>query len=177
MGKHSNIGFVTGLTFLGAAAFSAATVPAVAGQRIHAPLGYQLMCLQTPAECEGGGASVEKGSDSQMALLKQINIEVNSSIRPTNDAPGTDVWSVDVTAGDCEDYALTKRHALIKAGFDPSALRLAYTTASGIGHAILVVKTSHGDFVLDNLSNKVRTVEQSGYHIISEASANPEQWT
>jgi predicted transglutaminase-like cysteine proteinase len=73
---------------------------------------------------------------------------------------------------------LAKRRALIKAGFSPSALRIAYvTTSSGEGHAILVVKTSRGDMVLDNLNGTVRPLSQSGYHIISMSGANPRDWS
>lgn len=141
------------------------------------PLGYQLMCLQTPAECKGGGASVAAGSDQLMGTLKRINSQVNRSIRPRNDG-GVDVWSVDVSSGDCEDYALTKRRALIKAGVPASSLRLAYVkTRAGEGHAILVVKTTRGDFVLDNLNASVRPLSQSGYRIISTSGADPMAWS
>ncbi len=59
-----------------------------------------------------------------------------------------------------EDYVLAKRRALIQAGISPSALRIAYVkTRGGEGHAILVVKTDRGEFVLDNLNGKVRLAE------------------
>ena len=54
-------------------------------------------------------------------------------------------------AGDCEDYALAKRSALLAAGVDHSSLRLATCTVeTGEGHAVLVVTTDQGQFVLDN---------------------------
>ena len=116
--------------------------PQLASAKNSAPLGYQLMCLQTPAECKGGGKSVVEGSAKTMATLRKVNASVNRSITPRADG-AVDRWSASGASGDCEDYVLAKRRALIKAGFSPSALRIAYVKTSwGEGHAILVVKTS-----------------------------------
>ena len=156
---------------------SLASVSAPALARSHAPIGYQLMCLKTPAECKGGGAASVRATTEIMNKLITVNAHVNRAIRPTNDT-GADVWSVNVSTGDCEDYALTKRRALINAGVPASSLRIAYVkTRSGEGHAILVVKTSNGDYVLDNLNASVRPLTQTGYRIISEMGANPMSWS
>ena len=143
----------------------------------RAPLGYQLMCLKTPAECKGGGSSTVKASADVMATLKWVNSRVNNAITPRNDS-GADVWNASASSGDCEDYVLAKRRALIKAGLPASSLRIAYVkTRGGVGHAILVVKTSRGDFVLDNLNRSVRPLSQSGYRIVSMSGANPKSWS
>jgi predicted transglutaminase-like cysteine proteinase len=145
--------------------------------RSKAPLGYQLMCLKTPAECKGGGAGTVKATGDTLALLKRVNAKVNALITPRNDGHA-DVWSASATSGDCEDYVLAKRRALIKAGLPASSLRIAYVkTRGGVGHAILVVKTSKGDYVLDNLNRSVRPLSQSGYRIISISGADPMQWS
>lgn len=152
-----------------------AASPVAAGSK--APLGYQLMCLKTPAECQGGGASSVKATTGMMATLKRVNARVNSAIAPRNDG-AADVWNASATSGDCEDYVLAKRRALIKAGLPASALRIAHVkTRRGEGHAILVVKTSNGDFVLDNLNTSVRPLSQSGYRIVSMSGANPREWS
>ena len=53
--------------------------------------------------------------------------------------------------GDCEDYALSKRKALGEAGLSRRALRLGVVRlVSGKAHAVLVVVTDRGDYVLDN---------------------------
>jgi predicted transglutaminase-like cysteine proteinase len=165
-----------GLIVVMAAMLAAMTaMPATAASK--APLGYQLMCLKTPAECKGGGSSVAKVSGETIALLKRVNSQVNASIKPRNDS-GADVWSASASAGDCEDYVLAKRRALIRAGMSASALRIAYVkTRGGVGHAILVVKTTKGDFVLDNLNRSVRPLSQSGYRIISMSGADPMSWS
>lgn len=157
-----------------AVALFAGPVPAA---NAAAPLGYQIYCLKNPGECKGGGASQVKLTDDTMALIKNVNAKVNRSIRPRHDK-GADVWTANATSGDCEDYVLAKRRALIKAGLPPSALRIAYVkTKRGEGHAILVVKTSGKDWVLDNLNGRVRPLSQSGYRMVSMSGANPRNWS
>lgn len=143
----------------------------------NAPLGYQLMCLKTPQECKGGGKAVIDGTQQVMATLHKVNARVNRAITPRADG-AVDSWSASASSGDCEDYVLAKRRALIQAGISPSALRIAYVkTRGGEGHAILVVKTSRGEFVLDNLNGKVRPLSQSGYRMISMSGADPRKWS
>ena len=142
-----------------------------------APLGYQLLCLEAPAECHGGGGSVAKATGDTLDLLKRVNRSVNAAIAPRSDG-AADHWQVGATSGDCEDYVLAKRRALIKAGLPSSALRIAHVqTSSGEDHAVLVVKTTDGDFVLDNLNGKVRSLAQIGYRIVSMSGANPREWS
>lgn len=164
------LAIVVGIATVGMAA------PVVAGSA-HAPLGYQLMCLESPQECKGGGKAQVKVTSGVMATLKRVNSHVNRTIRPRNDS-GADVWSANVSTGDCEDYVLAKRRALIKAGIPPSSLRVAYVkTRGGVGHAILVVKTNGKDLVLDNLSASIKPLSQTGYRIISMSGANPKSWS
>lgn len=160
------VGLATG------AASSAATAA-----NVHAPLGYQMMCLKTPAECKGGGKARITVTSDVMSTLKRVNGHVNRTIAPRND-DGADVWSASATAGDCEDYVLAKRKALIKAGISASSLRIAYVkTRRGEGHAVLVVKTNGKDLVLDNLTASIKPLSQSGYRIVSMSGANPRSWS
>lgn len=159
-----------------AVAASAVSAPAVAGGT-HAPLGYQLMCLKMPQECKGGGKAKITVTADVMATLKRVNSHVNRTIKPRYDT-GADVWSASASSGDCEDYVLAKRRALIKAGIPASSLRIAYTkTRSGEGHAILIVKTNGKDLVLDNLTATIKPLSQTGYRIISMSGANPRNWS
>jgi len=162
-----------------ALAFNATVVPAAQAGG-HAPLGYQLMCLKNPnaSECKGGGASKVKVTGDVMATLKRVNAHVNRTIKPKYDAGGADVWNASATSGDCEDYVLAKRRALIKAGIPAGSLRIAYVkTRSGEGHAILVIKTGGKDLVLDNLTAAIKPLSQTGYRIISMSGANPRKWS
>lgn len=156
-----------------------ATLSAIgpAEARSKAPIGYQLLCLEKPSECRGGGASVVKANAETVGLLKRINRNINAAIVPRSDG-SSDRWAANATTGDCEDYVLAKRRALINAGLPPSALRIAHVkTPSGEGHAVLVVRTTAGNFVLDNLDGRVRDLAQIGYQIISMSGANPREWS
>jgi Predicted periplasmic protein len=140
------------------------------------PLSMQYFCAKNRSECRGGGSSQVTMTPNLMALLKQVNVQVNRSIRPKREA--SDVWTINPTAGDCEDYVLTKRSALIRQGVSASALRIAFThTRRGQPHAVLVVRTSEGDYVLDNLNNSVKTLRASGYSIRSMSTSDPTRWT
>ena len=144
----------------------------------QSPLGFKIFCLKYPNECKGGGKSSVSMTDATMQTLKRVNLSVNNAIRPKNDRGGKDVWTLDASSGDCEDYVVTKRSRLIKMGLPPGALRIAYAkTRSGEGHAILIVKTSQGDFVLDNRTNAIKLKAQAGLRIISMSGANPKSWT
>lgn len=155
----------------------ASLLPSTAGAASKAPLGYQLMCLRSPQECKGGGASSVEASAGVLRTLRQVNAQVNRAIRPANDGRA-DVWNASGRSGDCEDYVLAKRRALLQAGLPPSALRIAYVkTRGGEGHAILVVKTSSGDLVLDNLDGSVRPLSRSGYRLLSISGADPLNWS
>lgn len=142
---------------------------------VPVPLGFRMMCLSTPEECLGGGDSEVQATDEVMATLKRVNAEVNRSIRPQAGGPVT--WRVGVSAGDCDEYAATKRNRLIRAGIPPSAIRFAFVKVRSEGHAIVVVRTSRGDFVLDNLHHAVRPLAQTGYRILSISGANPREWS
>lgn len=160
-----------------AALLAAPATTAEASRKKHPPLGYQLMCLKYPNECKGGGkASIEVTSDI-LAMLKRVNGQVNRAIKPRNDGRA-DVWSVGVSTGDCEDYVLAKRRALIKAGLPASSLRIAHVkTRAGEGHAVLVVKTNGKDLVLDNLTNTIKPLSQTGYRLVLMSGADPTSWS
>jgi predicted transglutaminase-like cysteine proteinase len=141
-----------------------------------APLPMRFFCASNPAECTAHRDARAQWSDELHTLLTQVNNQVNRSIRPqANPRRG---WTVGPSSGDCNDYVLTKRSRLIAMGVPPGALRMAVTaTPRGEKHLILVVKTTSGDVVLDNLSRKVRTLGETGYPIYSISTANPRRWT
>lgn len=178
---------LTGLTMAvtmfsagGAAAYSnvgkVSTFDLVTQTAAITPLSLQFFCAQNKSECAGGGRGQVTMSPNLMAVLKQINGHVNRTIRPERDT--ADIWELNPTSGDCEDYVLSKRSALIRQGVSAGALRIAYThTRRGEPHAVLVVRTSEGDYVLDNLTNSIKSLRASGYNIRSMSSPNPTRWT
>ena len=139
------------------------------------PLGFQLYCLEHPQNCRASGKSSVQATGNMMATLMQVNVSVNHQIKPRNEVG--DTWSVDPAYGDCEDYAMTKRSHLIGMGVPSSALRIAYVKTSwGEDHAVLVVRTDSGEFVLDNLTSAVLPIQRTGLRVVSMSSANPTQW-
>lgn len=140
-----------------------------------APLGYQLFCLTNPRHCRGGGASEVAYTDKLGVLLQQVNASVNSSIEPRSDRK--DVWSIGVSQGDCEEYALAKRAELIRLGVPASAVRIAMAkTRGGEGHAVVVVRTDMGDLVLDNLTARIKNWDETGLRWVAIAGSNPKAW-
>lgn len=141
-----------------------------------APRAYMIFCLRNPGECRPAQSSDTVAYSPQLvAKLNRVNNEVNRSIRWTGDQG--DVWRIGGQTGDCEDFALTKRSKLIRLGVPAGALRMAVVrTSKGEGHAVLVVKTSKGDLVLDNIKKTIVSRQQTDYRWIAMASSNPAAW-
>jgi predicted transglutaminase-like cysteine proteinase len=101
---------------------------------------------------------IRLGAKRWVELVK-VNARVNQTIRPARNTRGVvgEAWIVWPPAGDCNDYAVTKRHELLSRGWPPSVLLLAeVVTSNGKHHLVLVVRTDVGDVVLDNLRPDVR---------------------
>jgi len=82
----------------------------------------------------------------------QVNAGV-SYVRDVDQFGVDDLWRAAPArgTGDCEDYALAKRAALLEAGVPLRELRLAICRVeTGECHAVLIATTEAGDLVLDN---------------------------
>ena len=157
------------------------------GETARAPIGHVVLCAKTPEACDAGAGAAEAddrvirlGRESWRALA-DINTEVNRRIRPRpdgTDGGAPDVWSINPVAGDCEDYALTKREALIREGLPAAALLVAVVRDErGDHHAVLVARTDRGDFVLDNRRAAVRAWSELPYRWIKrQSAADPRRW-
>lgn len=148
-----------------------------------APFQHVRFCLRYPSDCTLSPLTATPIELDQptMDLLKQVNHDVNLSIAPMVKIYGSDLkdgWTISPRTGDCNDYAVTKRHDLLKRGLPSAALRLSViTTASGIGHLVLVVSTTKGDIVMDNLTDSIRPWQLTEYHWIKIQSAkDPRFW-
>jgi predicted transglutaminase-like cysteine proteinase len=141
-----------------------------------APLGFQLFCLQHPAQCRAAGRSMVSMNPQLMRTLENVNYSVNHTII-AQDGVAQEAWTVNPTYGNCHDYAMTKRSRLIQMGLPASALRIAYgKVGDGEGHAILVVRTDGGDFVLDNRTGRITTTHSTDVNILTMSGANPTDW-
>ncbi|WP_291846084.1 transglutaminase-like cysteine peptidase [Bradyrhizobium sp.] len=142
-----------------------------------APFQHVRFCLRYPSECNSNPAEAERIdlSAENLELLRRVNSSVNASISPEPKRYGADLqdgWTIAPASGDCNDYAITKRHNLLKSGLPAKALRLsAVKTSSGIGHLVLVVATTKGDMVLDNLTESIRPWQNTDYRWVKIQSA------
>lgn len=139
------------------------------------------------------GVSVAgQGAEGRIALtaatldmLNAINRQVNGAIAPATDrvdARKADVWSLPLAegraSGDCEDYVLEKRRALLARGLPAEALAIAVVrTRHGENHAVLVVDTDAGELVLDNRSAWIAPWTAAGYRWVKRQSPiDPATW-
>lgn len=149
---------------------------ATPGATSATPLQMRFFCASNPRECIATRAAKAPFSDELFAMLHRVNTQVNAAIQPLANPRGG--WKINPRSGDCNDYALTKRSRLIGMGVPAGALRLAVTvTPTAQKHLILIVKTTSGDLVLDNLATTVKTLRESGYPIQALSGANPIRWT
>lgn len=153
------------------------------------PRGYHRMCVREPDLCrfdvrdgQTPGASAPRTlTRSVWRELKRINRDLNWQIVPVadNEAQGiSDHWTLGRSHGDCEDYVIAKKHALIAAGWNPD--QLLYAVVEGRYspyHLVLVVRTDKGDLVLDNLRDRITAWEESGYEfVVRQKAADPTKW-
>jgi predicted transglutaminase-like cysteine proteinase len=164
--------------------FKAGTpTPDIESRPTLAPFQHVRFCLQYPDDCRSNSAESERVdlTSENLELLKRVNHQVNVSIVSKSKAYGSrlqDTWTIAPGRGDCNDYAVTKRHELLKSGLPSSALRLSVTkTPAGIGHLVLVVVTTKGNLVMDNLADAIRPWRSTDYQWLKIQSArNPHYW-
>src|SRR5437660_6600517 len=154
----------------------------VDGSPTLAPFQHVRFCLRYPSDCKSNPTEIERIdlNAETSDLLKRVNHDVNMSITPTPKNYGPEVqdgWAIAPRMGDCNDYAVTKRHELLESGLPSKALRLSVVkTASGIGHLVLVVVTTKGDLVLDNLTEVIRPWQNTDYHWLKIQSATDSKY-
>jgi predicted transglutaminase-like cysteine proteinase len=140
-------------------------------------------CQQNPQEC-----AVDPPDPATITLtprawktLVHVNRQVNGAIKAKTDQ---DHWGVEDRwdfaedgYGDCEDYQLVKRKRLVQAGFPRRALRMTVVIdEEGAGHAVMMVRTDRGDFILDNKKNAVLPWHQTGYTYVKREGDTGSAW-
>lgn len=148
------------------------------------PIGHTFFCQRYPNECEPASAKPHQPSAAadQLRELNAVNAKVNAAIAPKSDPDPVDRnWLIWPRQGDCDDYAVTKRHVLLQKGWPSSELLLAEVVlaATGEHHLVLVVRSAAEEWVLDNRKRDVvRFAElRDEYNWVRvEASDNPKFW-
>lgn len=158
---------------------------AATGEVTSTPYGWLDFCSRQPQECN---QPVLPAADAELTpqvwkTLNEINQQVNAAIQPVSNIEhwGTiaDHWDYPYDGkGDCKIYALQKRKLLSERGFPRQALLMTIVRDhNDQGHAILTVKTGGGDFILDNLTDEIRSWEATGYRFVKRQSQeDPNVW-
>ena len=145
--------------------------------------GWVKFCESFPAECT---VSVSEPDVIQLTpqiwkTIVTVNQRVNSSVKAITDADHwgvVDVWGFpDDGKGDCEDFQLLKRRILVESGLPRRAMRMTVVIDElGEGHAVLVIRTSQGDYVLDNKISSVLPWSRTGYAYVKRESQDTVGW-
>lgn len=145
------------------------------------PIGARDLCLRFQWAC-----SPRRGSgplpETKLKLAKQINSSINRKVRQITDDRQyglREYWTLPTKrGGDCEDFALLKKAALMQQGFAPENLLIATVLDHRRNnHAVLILRTHGGDYVLDSATNQVRLWSKTRYSFLKVQDPNaPHQW-
>ena len=147
------------------------------------PFGFVKFCERQPNECRQGPLEEDRfeATPARLQELTEINKSINRAVEPATDLEIyglTEYWTLPGARGDCEDYALLKRHQLMARGWPSGALLMTVVRdEKNEGHAVLTVRTAQGDFILDNKTDEIRTWQKVPYAFVMRQSyIDPKVW-
>jgi len=149
-----------------------------------APMAFMRFCIRNQDDCKVSGLAFRPRpvslTPARRAELVQVNREVNRAIMPQANVNGVmaEEWLISPSEGDCNDYAVTKRHQLIARGWPARTVLLSeVVTLSGEHHLDTVVRTNSGDLVLDNLTDQIKPWSRTRYRWLRiQTPKNPNYW-
>ncbi len=103
--------------------------------------------------------------DKDWFLFTCIQYAINSCCRYKKDA-NKDHWRIMTNladTGDCEEFVFTKRSLIEDQGYSLRALAPVICIANGIGHMVLCIRTTRGDYIADNIIPDIRSVQDVPY--------------
>jgi predicted transglutaminase-like cysteine proteinase len=149
------------------------------------PIGWVQFCAakRYAAECAVDPAEPAKVelTPRLWKMVTTLNTKINQEINPVTDMDhwGTvERWDMaEDGRGDCEEYVLVKRKRLVEAGIPRRALRVVVVIDDeNAGHAVLMLRSDKGDFILDNKRNAVLPWHQTGYVYVKRESQENIGW-
>ena len=146
------------------------------------PIGHYQFCQKNRRECSSiRNANPAKVTAVGWRVIRDVNASVNRALWPVTERElfGRDeLWTYPNGAGDCEDFVLLKRKKLMERGFAAADLLITVVRKpDGEGHAVLTVRSSEGDFILDNLENEVKLWSETPYRYLKrQASFHAGRW-
>jgi predicted transglutaminase-like cysteine proteinase len=154
----------------------AASESMTTGSRTTQPIGHFQFCQRAPEECQQktSGSRPAELTRALWAEMVDINNAINTAVTPRTDMEmwgQEEVWSYPDGLGDCEDYVLEKRRELMAAGVPAGSLLITVVRQpNGDGHAVLTVRTTEGDYILDNLEPRVLAWQETEYTYLKRQS-------
>ena len=145
------------------------------------PPAFNAFCAAEPRLCSTrGDVKTLELTDAHMAELHAVNRAVNRRIVEQSDLQSVgreDDWRLPGKVGDCEDFAILKKHELMKRGWPASVLLLTVVTSGGEGHVVLTVRTDRGDLILDNRTDAIKEWTRAPYRFFARQSQTaPGKW-
>lgn len=149
-----------------------------------APMGFVQFCRDNPSDCRGSAsrAPVVTLTKARWAELIAVNDQINRAVTPMTDQELYGVvewWTYPQNGrGDCEDYVVAKRKALIARGWPENALLITVVRdEKGDGHAVLTAVTDKGDMILDNQNPQVLPWWRTPYlYVKRQSGLNAARW-
>lgn len=177
------IGLAIALVLAPVAAATAGQPPdfIAARQAIEAPAGADTLCDRYDWACARGNGLKMSDTDA-IRLARVVNGSVNRRTRPVSDLAQYGVeenWTLPSRrGGDCEDLVLMKKKLLIGKGMAPKRLMIATVLDRQRGsHAVLVLRTAAGDYVLDSLVGTIKPWRSTGYSFLKmQDPMAPSRW-
>ena len=153
----------------------------VAKKSVSAPAGFSGVCTKYTWAC-ATNYSGRVGNSELMQLANNINKNVNLQTRQVTDYSQyrqEELWALPTArGGDCEDFALLKKLKLLEAGVSSDAVMIATVLDRKMkSHAVLVLRASGGDYVLDNLNDSLKPWKKTGYTFLRmQNPRSPGSW-
>lgn len=157
------------------------------GKNIHTPAGYIDFCKRNPTDCTPGREEIApiELTKELLTQLHKVNREVNNRIEWTSDDEVygvSEYWNYPVEdQGDCEDHVLLKQRLLKELGWDQENLLITgvmmHDDREDTGHAVLTIRTTEGDYVLDNNTNSILLWSETEYDFLEiQSQSDPMKW-
>lgn len=156
--------------------FQHAAYVAAGNSATSIPVGHAEFCRSHADECGRNANPVQAMTLTQARWdeLLTVNADINTRVVPVTDQQlykVNEFWTYPNGYGDCEDFVLAKRRALIERGWAPSTLLITVVKQlNGEGHAVLIARTDRGDLVLDNQEGLIKVWNETPYQYIKRQS-------
>jgi predicted transglutaminase-like cysteine proteinase len=182
----TSLGLAAALTVGAASPAYAANAPGtfiMSTKSVAAPRGFTGVCEKYAWACLSRSKhSKTHSADQKLDLARKVNTTINRRVREISDVRQyrvAELWALPTRrGGDCEDFALLKKKTLITHGIPAERLLIATVLdRKKRPHAVLVMRTEKGDFILDNQTNRIVPWNKTGYSFLRMQRPDaPSQW-